>query len=109
MNLLFSLHRETNVLPNCYSVPAPRGTEELNTKIVISPESGVARRARDSILGTASALALAELEAFASALLSVLLALFPARVAADQSFALELLPQFRIELHQSARDAELHC
>src|SRR4051794_29494456 len=53
-------------------------------------------------------LPLAELEALPCALLSVLLALFTAGVAADHSLGLELFAQFDIELHQSARNAKLH-
>src|SRR5947208_14246179 len=53
-------------------------------------------------------LPLTELEALPCALLSVLLALFSARVAAAHSRGLELFAQFDIELHQSARNAKLH-
>src|SRR5436309_15163142 len=53
-------------------------------------------------------LPLAELEPFASALLSILLALFAARIAADQALSLQLLAQFRVELHQCAGYAQLH-
>src|ERR1035438_1913359 len=60
-----------------------------------------------SPLVPASALALAELESCASALLTVLLALLHARVAGQQAFGLEHLAQFRVELNQRACNAEL--
>src|SRR6185437_2050859 len=53
-------------------------------------------------------LSLAELEPFAGALLAVLLALLHTRVARQQPFGLQCLPQFRIELNQGARHAHLH-
>src|SRR5437764_4810716 len=55
-----------------------------------------------------NALAFRELEALARALLSVLLALFGARVARDESRVLERGAQIRVELHERARDAVAH-
>src|ERR1035438_409354 len=54
-------------------------------------------------------LSLAELEALACALLSVLFALFGARVTGYHALGLELPAQFGIKLHQRARDSETHC
>src|SRR6185437_15962288 len=48
-------------------------------------------------------LALAELESLASALLPVLLALLDARIAGEQTFALQRLAQLGVELEQGAR------
>ncbi len=45
------------------------------------------------------ALPLTKLEALACALLAILLALFSARIAADQSLRLQLFTQFRVEQH----------
>src|SRR5437667_10779921 len=53
-------------------------------------------------------LPLAELEALAGALLPVLLALFAARIAREQAFALQLLAQLSIELDEGAGNAQLH-
>src|SRR5437588_12054326 len=53
-------------------------------------------------------LPLAELEALAGALLPVLLALFAARIAREQAFALQLLAQLGIELDERAGNAQLH-
>src|ERR1700733_11138406 len=53
-------------------------------------------------------LPLRELEALASALLAILLALFAARIAADHTLGLQLLPQFGVELHQGPGNAQLH-
>src|ERR1700758_3456949 len=52
-------------------------------------------------------LSLGELEASASALLAVLLALFTTRVAGNEAFCLERLAELGIEFHQCAGDAEL--
>src|SRR5260370_32718526 len=52
-------------------------------------------------------LPLGELEASASALLTVLLALLPARIAGGEAFCLEGLAELRVEDHQGAGDAEL--
>src|ERR1700722_1087877 len=52
-------------------------------------------------------LALGELEASASALLAVLLALFATRVAGHEAFCLERLAELRVEDHEGAGDAEL--
>src|SRR5262249_25767833 len=52
-------------------------------------------------------LALAELEALASAFLSILFALFATRIAGNHAFGLQLLAQLGVELHQRARDSEL--
>src|SRR5450755_3148363 len=54
-------------------------------------------------------LSLAELEALACALLSVLLTLFCARVTCNHALGLELPAELRIKFHQSARDSEAHC
>src|SRR5580698_6941186 len=54
-------------------------------------------------------LALGELEAGASTLLTVLLALLTTRVAGNEAFCLERFTQLGVELHQGARDAELNC
>src|SRR5262245_44925185 len=53
-------------------------------------------------------LAFRELQALSRALLTVLLTLFGARVAREQSGPLELLPQLGVELDQRARDAVTH-
>src|SRR5438067_2855459 len=53
-------------------------------------------------------LPLAELEALAGALLPVLLALFAARIAREQAFALQLLAQLSIELDERAGNAQLY-
>src|SRR5947209_4827182 len=55
-----------------------------------------------------SGLALAELEASSCTLLSVLLALFGARITGDEAFALERLAELGVEHHQRAGNAELH-
>src|ERR1700761_2923569 len=52
-------------------------------------------------------LSLGELEASASALLAVLLALLTTRVAGNEAFCLERLAELGVELHQCAGDAEL--
>ena len=57
---------------------------------------------------TARSSSLRELEPLSRTLLSVLLALFAAGVAADESFGLQLLAQLRVELHQRASNTELH-
>src|SRR5208283_2027449 len=57
---------------------------------------------------TYNVLPLRELEASACALLSVLLAFLAARVAGDESLGLERLAQLRVELHQRARNTQLH-
>src|SRR4051812_31351142 len=54
-------------------------------------------------------LALRELEACASTLLSVLLALFTACVAFQEASRLQLLAQIAIELEQCAGYAQAHC
>jgi hypothetical protein len=54
-----------------------------------------------------SELALAELEALACALLSVLLAFLGAGVAGEEALALQLLAQFNVELQQGAGNAHL--
>src|ERR1700691_3170705 len=54
-------------------------------------------------------LSLTELEAFPCAFLSVLLALFGARITRHHAFGLELPAQFCVEQHESARNAEAHC
>jgi hypothetical protein len=54
-------------------------------------------------------LALTELEAFARALLAVLLALFDARITSEQTFCLQCLAQLWVELDEGARHAHLHC
>lgn len=56
-----------------------------------------------------SKLTLGELEPLASALLTVLLALMLARVTGQKACRLQLAAQLRIELDQSARDAEPGC
>src|SRR5438067_5522869 len=53
-------------------------------------------------------LPLAELEALAGALLPVLLALFAARIAREQAFALQLFAQLGVELDERAGNAQLH-
>src|SRR5580704_10631385 len=53
-------------------------------------------------------LALGELEAGASTLLTVLLALLTTRVAGNEAFGLERFTQLRVEYHQCACDAELN-
>src|SRR5580693_7378990 len=55
---------------------------------------------------TIERLAFAELEASACALLTVLLALFTARVAGNEAFCLERLAELGVEYHESAGDAE---
>src|SRR3984885_5075033 len=52
-------------------------------------------------------LSLAELEASASALLTVLLTLFTTRVAGNEAFCLERLAELGVEFHEGACDAEL--
>src|SRR5437764_5092608 len=51
----------------------------------------------------------AELEALAGALLPVLLALFAARIAREQAFALQLFTQLGVEHDERAGNAQLHC
>src|SRR5580693_234816 len=58
---------------------------------------------------TIERLAFAELEASASALLTVLLALFTTRVAGNEAFCLERLAKLGVEFHEGASDAELDC
>src|SRR5262245_24569772 len=53
-------------------------------------------------------LAFRELEAFTRALLTVLLTLFGAGIAREQSGLFELLTQLGVELEQRARDAVTH-
>src|ERR1700733_565560 len=55
-----------------------------------------------------STVSLRELESLACALLAVLLALLAARVTSHQALGLQLAAQFRIELHQGARNPQLH-
>src|SRR4051794_17109377 len=57
------------------------------------------------ISGDPKRLTLAELEALASALLSVLFALFLTRVTAHEAFSLHLGTQLRVELLKCACDA----
>src|SRR5262249_11463470 len=66
---------------------------------------------RSSILDLRSSknLAFRELEAFTRALLTVLLTLFGAGIAREQSGLFELLTQLGVELEQRARDAVTHC
>ncbi len=52
-------------------------------------------------------LSLGELEACASALLAVLLALLTTRVAGNEAFCLERLAELGVEFHEGACDAEL--
>src|SRR5690242_16244665 len=56
----------------------------------------------------AADLPLRELEALSCSLLSVLLALFAARIAREQTFTLQLLAQLDVELQQCAGNAHLH-
>src|SRR5262249_25147618 len=51
---------------------------------------------------------LRELEPLSGALLSVLLPLFAASIAADHAFRLQLLAQLSIELHQRTSYAQFH-
>src|SRR6266478_1343466 len=53
-------------------------------------------------------LPLAELEALACALLSVLLTLFGARITRDHALGLQLGAEFSIEQHECARNAQAH-
>src|SRR5271170_3220010 len=52
-------------------------------------------------------LPLGELEASASALLAVLLALFTTRIAGNEAFCFERLAELGVEFHEGASDAEL--
>lgn len=54
-------------------------------------------------------LSLRELEALASALLTVLLAFFGAWVSADETSFLELAAQIAVELYESAGNAVTYC
>src|SRR6266446_7216239 len=54
-------------------------------------------------------LPLAELEALACALLTVLLALFGSRITRDHALGLQLGAEFSIEQHECARNAQPHC
>src|SRR3984885_15978819 len=54
-------------------------------------------------------LSLAELEACASTLLAVFLALLTTRVAGNEAFCLERLAELGVEFHEGACDAELDC
>jgi len=56
-----------------------------------------------------SKLSLRELEAFACALLSVLLALFDSRITGNQSRVLQRRPQVGIVFEQRASDAVANC
>src|SRR6266545_2113737 len=57
---------------------------------------------------SSSLLPFTELEAFARSSHSVLLPLLGARVARQQPFVLQLLPQLTVVLDQRARDAQTH-
>src|SRR5271169_386970 len=54
-------------------------------------------------------LSLAELEPLPRAFLSILLALFGARITSHHAFGLELRAQLSVKQHESARDAEADC
>src|ERR1051325_12222021 len=58
---------------------------------------------------SAMLLSFRELEAFARALLTILLALFDARVARDQTGLLQCRAQVAVVLHQCPRDAVTNC
>src|ERR1700730_12887219 len=108
MNLLFSLHPSRHrAAPDCHSRPARKAREELNTwnqlsafsrqlsaktKNFVIPTPERTRGAEESRFcphpETRKGLPLRELESLASALLSVLLALFAARVPADHALGL---------------------
>src|SRR5882724_1901211 len=60
-------------------------------------------------VSTLAFLPLRELEAFSRALLSVLFALFAARITGDHALRLELLTQLDIEQHEGTGDAEANC
>src|SRR5215813_14010250 len=76
----------------------------------LDPQSSILNL-RSSILDLRSSknLAFRELEAFTRALLTVLLTLFGAGIAREQSGLFELLTQLGVELEQRARDAVTHC
>src|SRR5208282_4526115 len=101
-------HRQLH-FPDCHSRP-PRlsggGGMNLYTLKPVVCRWPVVVRERPST--NDHRLSLTELEALSCALLSVLLALFGARVASHHTFGLELLAQFGIELHERARDAQAH-
>src|SRR5579863_2701367 len=101
------------LLPIAIPVPALSGTGRIeHLKIVVRPWSSVVsptavingqRRATND-----RSLALAVLEALSRALLTVLLAFFRARIAADHAFGLQLLAQLNIKDHEGAGNAELY-
>src|SRR5277367_956888 len=99
------------LLSDCHSRPAPRGTGRIEHLKNIYPKlfcHSEAKRGISISSDAQPALPLAELEALSSALLPILLPLFAARIARDQTFRLQLAAQLRIKLHQGARNAELH-
>src|SRR5690242_18726317 len=81
--------------PDCFPVPHLPVTGRIAVIHHRSRSPANAERAT-------AELPLAVLEALARTLLSVLLTLFAARVAADQSFRLQLFAQLHVELHQRA-------
>src|SRR5882757_7400857 len=91
------------LIPQIATLDEVRG---ITATTVVRPGCHHGNRAK--LITSSSGLALAELESLAGALLPVLLALLDARVAGEQTFALQRLAQLDVELEQSAGDAHLH-